>query len=156
MRTDETLSAVLSPTHEVWIEEARQLLVPAVARDATFWERWSAVRYLNDQFLERFNAERALVVELRPFVTAREMEMLVVGGERVAGLRLELDRVGRRGGTAAQFAPLIAEFLKALEPWWTEIELAAARVQPAALPSEARRYLSCLEASPRMLCRAPA
>ena len=154
LRTDETLSAVLSPTHDVWVEEARQLLVSASLPGAASWERWSVVRYLSDQFPEHFNAERALVAALRPFVTAREMEMLEMGEEQVARLHLMLDRLGRRRGTAVEFARLGAEFLKALELWCVEVELAAARVEPDALPIEAQRILSYLGAPLRMPCRA--
>jgi len=41
--TDETLDAVLAPTHDVWVEEARQLLAPASAPGAPSWERWPVV-----------------------------------------------------------------------------------------------------------------
>jgi hypothetical protein len=154
--TDETLSAMLSPAHDVWIEEARQFILPATFADTPFWERWSAVRYLNDQFLERFNAERMLLAELGPFVTTRETELFAVGGERVAELRLALDRVGRRRGTAVEFAIFAAAFLKALELWCAEIELATAYVQSDALPAEARRILGHLVTAPRLCCPASA
>ena len=50
--------------------------------------------------------------------------MLIAGGERVAELRLTLDRVGRRRVTASEFARAVTDFLKALELWCAEIELA--------------------------------
>lgn len=152
VQADETLDLVLSPTHDAWVEEARQLLVPAATPDAPFWDRWSVVRYLNDQFLERFKVERALVSEIRPFVTIHEMDRLEAGGERVARLHLALDRIGRRRGTAAEFAAMTTEFLKALELWCAEIELAGGRVHRDTLPVEARRMLEQLEARSRTLC----
>jgi hypothetical protein len=154
--TDETVGAVLSATHDIWVEEARQFLLPATVSDAPFWERWSAVRYLNDQFIDRYDAERELLAELRPFVPVQRSEMLAMGGERVAELRLALDRVGRRRGTAAEFARAAAEFLGALELWCAELELAGSRVQLDALPPEAHRILGYLEGIPRMCGRASA
>jgi hypothetical protein len=148
--TDETLSAMLSPAHDVWIEEARQFILPATVADASFWERWSAVRYLNDQFLDRFTAERMLLAELRPFVATRETEMFAAGGDRVAELRLALDRVGRRRGTAAEFARVALKLLEALELWCAGVELSTAHLQPDALPSEARRVLGYLVTAPRV------
>ena len=64
LRTDETVSAALGPVHDEWIKEARQFLLPATSADASFWDRWSAVRYLNDQYTERHRAESELVSEL--------------------------------------------------------------------------------------------
>jgi len=153
LRADAPLGAVLSPTHDAWVEEARQLLVPAVTPEAPFWDRWSVVRYLNDRFLERFRAERAMVSELRPFVTIREMDMLETGAERVARLHLTLDRIGRRRGTAAAFAAMTTEFLDALELWCIEIEFAGDHVHRDALTLEAQRMLEHLEAPARALCR---
>jgi hypothetical protein len=156
MTTDETLTAVLSPTHDVWIEDVRQLLLPATVPNAGFLDRWSAVRYLDDRFAERFNTERALMAELLPFVTAREASMLEAGAGRVAGLHLALDRIGCRRGTAAEFARATAEFLKALELWCAQFELAAARVRPAALTAEGQRVLGQLTAPIMMFRRASA
>ena len=65
LQAEETLDAVLGPTHDAWIEEVRQLLVPATTPVAPFWDRWSVVRHLDDQFLARFRVERALLSELR-------------------------------------------------------------------------------------------
>jgi hypothetical protein len=153
LQAEETLDAVLGPTHDAWIEEARQLLVPATTPVAPFWDRWSVVRYLDDQFLARFRVERALLSELRPFVTIHEMDRLESGGEQVARLQLALDRIGRRRGTAAEFAALTTEFLQALELWCVEIELAGARVHRDTLPADAQRMLEHLEAPSRTVCR---
>ena len=144
---DTTLDAVLSPLHDAWVEEVRRFLIPATTPTAPFWDRWSVVRYLNDQFLERFGWERALLAELRPFVTQHDTDTLWVGAERVAQLRLALDRVGRRRGTAGEFALVTDEFLKALELWCAEIELAARRIERDALAAEGERILAHLEAA---------
>ncbi len=144
---DSTLDAVLSPVHDAWVEEVRRFLIPATTPTAPFWDRWSVVRYLNDQFLERFGWERALVAELRPFVPQRDMDTLWTGAERVARLRLALDRIGRRRGTAGEFALVTDEFLKALQLWCAEIELVARRIERDALAEEGERILAHLEAA---------
>jgi hypothetical protein len=152
----ETVGALLSPAHDVWIEEAQQFLLPATAADAPFWDRWSAVRYLNDQYVDRHRAERDLVAELRPFVSSREFEMLLEGEARIAQLRLALDRVGRQRGTAVEFGYVAAELLRALELWCAEIELAGSHVAAEALPVEARQALDNLLVSSRMRSLVPA
>src|SRR4029450_2625808 len=50
----------------------------------------------DDRFVERFIAERAVMAELRPFIPARELDLLETGAERIAGLHLALDRRGGR------------------------------------------------------------
>ena len=151
IRVDESLDAVLIATHDAWTEEARRLLLPATASDAAVWDRWSMVRYLNEGFLERFNLERALVRELRPFVPVREMSVLEAGEEWVAQLHLALERIGRPGSTAAQLAAVTAELLKALDLWCTELEVACKSVRLDTLPEEARRALENMGAAGRTL-----
>lgn len=140
------LDEVLGPLHETWVEEARCFLDPGSCSSAPFWDRWSVVRYLNDQFPARFTLEHELVRELKPFIGRHHAEALEAGAERLAKLRLALDRLGRRRGTAAEFAPLVEEFLLALELWCAEIELAVRAVERDDLPAEGRRLLGHLEA----------
>jgi hypothetical protein len=138
---DETLDAVLAHSHDAWIEEARGLLAAAAAPGAPEWERWPVARWLNEGFLRRFLAERALLNELRPHLTVREDEMVGVGEERIAQLRLGLDRLARRRGSAAEFTALAEGFMQALEMWCAEIELAARRIHCRYLSRDARRLL---------------
>ena len=147
----ETLDVVLNPTHDAWIEEVRQLLLPAAALDAPVWERWLAVRYLNEKFLNRFRLERDLMAELRPLIAFEEMSVLEAGADRLTRLCLALDRVGRaRGrGTSAEFATLIPEFLRALERWCLEIELTVGHRLSESLPTGAQRTLARMEAPSR-------
>jgi len=153
IRVDETLGAVLSPAHDAWVREARRLLLPSTVLDAAFWDRWWMVRYLNEGFLERFGVERALVRELQPFVTVREMNTLEAGGERVARLHLALEQISRRRPTTAEFAAMTAEFLKALERWCADVEFVCKGVPLDTLPGEARRALKHLDAPGRTLRR---
>jgi hypothetical protein len=142
---EETLDTVLAPTHDAWIEEARQLLAAAAAPGAPTWERWPLVRWLNDRFLRRFLAERALLNELRPHLTIREDEMIGAGQDRIAQLRVGLDRLARRSGGVAEFTALAESFMQALEMWCAETELAARRISCRYLSREARRLLEEVE-----------
>lgn len=149
--TDETLDVVLGPMHDAWVEEVRRFLTPATTPSAPFWDRWSVVRYLDDQFQEHYRIETELVEELRPFTQPLVMERLRATADRVARLRLGLDRIGRRRGTATEFAAMADEFVKALELWCAEIEAVAHRIPREALTDEGRRLVAWLEAGPRTL-----
>jgi hypothetical protein len=141
------LQQVLSPLHEAWITEARWFLDPASHASAPFWDRWSVVRYLNDQFPARFNLQRILVRELRPSLEPRHIQAIDGGAERLTRLRLALDRIGRRRGTAAEFAPIVEEFLAALELWCAEVELAVRNLDRGQLSQEGRQVLTLIEST---------
>ena len=63
----------------------------------------------------------------------------------MARLRLGLDRIGRRRGTAAEFALMADELLAALERWCAEIESAVRHVDAEHLSEEGARTLALLE-----------
>jgi hypothetical protein len=143
--SEQPLETILRPIHQGWIEDARQYLDPARNPGAEFWTRWAAVRYLNDEFLDRFQWERAFVDELRAFLPVDATERLHRHGDRLARLRLELDRVGRRRGTGAEVATTTREFLEQLALWCAEIEAAARMVPREALTEEGVTLLAHLE-----------
>jgi hypothetical protein len=146
-RGEERLDAVLRPIHNTWVEETRRFLDPAIEPGADFWTRWAAVRYLSDDFRDRYRRERALVDELRPFLRLDVAERLMREGDRLFRLRLELDRIGRRRGTAAEVAAGTRDLLEQLGVWCAEIELAAAGLTRNALPAEAADLLAHLESA---------
>ena len=143
---EEPLEAVLRPIHNTWMDETRRFLDPAAERGADFWLRWAAVRYLSDDFRDRYRRERALVDELRPLVRADVAERLDREGDRLFHLRLELDRIGRRRGTAAEVAAGARDLLEQLGIWCAEIELAADGLTRDSLPAEATDLLAHVEA----------
>ena len=145
---EESLDRVLRTIHHAWIAEARRFLEPAFDTSADFWSRWGAVRYLADDFLDRLRVARALMRELRPFVTPDVSERLERGGEEIVRARLELDRIGRRRGNAAEFAAGTQRLLTQLGVWFAEVELAATVVARHVLPAEAAALLAQLEAAP--------
>jgi hypothetical protein len=146
-RDDESLDAVLRPSHAVWLEAAHCFLEPALEPAADVWTRWAAVRYLADDFRDRCGWESGLLDELRPFLSPAVSARLLEAGDRLFRRRLELDRIGRRRGTAAEFAAGTRELLEQLGGWCGEIERAAAGITRAALPAEGAALLGHLEAS---------
>ena len=128
--TTSFLGAELPGFHRLWITEARRFLAPALESGADFWTRWAAVRYLSDDFRERHAMELVLMHRLRPVLAEDVAARLVTGGDGVFHLRLEADRIGRRRGTAKEFAEGVAALLERLETWLAEIERAAAELTP--------------------------
>ena len=108
---DEFLDAVLRQSHHDCMAEARRFLEPAFEQDADFWTRWAAVRYVADDFQAWHRREVELVEELRPLLPPDLADRLRLMGHHLSRQRLELDRVGRRRGTSAEFADRWKGFL---------------------------------------------
>jgi hypothetical protein len=147
----ETIDRALEEAHDRWVQQAGQFLMPA-AEGGEFWDRWAAVRYLADQFVERYSRERAFTEELHPFLTPHESERIRYEAERVARLRLELDRLGRRRGTAPEVAAAARELLDHLRLWCTEIEIYGSRIPREALSAEGARLLDLLDVGLLTVC----
>lgn len=142
---DEPLETALRPIHAGWLREAHRFLDPALNPRAESWTRWAAVRYLNAEFLDRFRWELALVDELHPFLTAETSERLRCERARLARLRLEVDRIGRHRGTAAEVAGAARDLLEQLALWCTEIEAAARGIPRETLTGEPAAFLVHLD-----------
>ena len=48
--TGSTIGSVLRPVHAHWLQRTRRALEPVLSLKASFWDCWSAVRYLDDPF----------------------------------------------------------------------------------------------------------
>ncbi len=142
---DDVLAPVLRAAHRIWIRETNRFLSPIIVREAPFWERWTAVRYMADQFLGQYRRERALLDEVRPFLPPDIAERLTQDGERIGRLQCELDRVGRRRGTAHMVSGVSRELLQLFRAWCADIEKAAGQIPRGLLPEEGNRLIADLE-----------
>jgi hypothetical protein len=142
---DGILATVLRAAHKIWIRETTLYLWPVFVQEAPFWERWTAVRYMADEFLGQYHLERAFVDELRPFLPPDIADSLTRDGERIGRLQCELDRVGRRRGTAHAVSVISRRLLHLLRSWCADIEAAAGRIPRGLLPPEGNRLVADLE-----------
>jgi hypothetical protein len=149
IRDDRTLAPVLRAAHRVWLRETNRFLLPVIVWEAPFWDRWTAIRYLADPFLGQYRRERALVEELRPFLQPETGERLAQDGERISRLQTELDRVGRRRGTAHSVSVLSRELLQSLRTWCADIEEAAGGISRDLLPEEGNKLVAGFESYTR-------
>ena len=145
LHEDDILAPVLRAAHRIWIRETNRFLLPIIVPEAPFWDRWTAVHYLADQFLGQYRRERALVDEVRPFLPPDIAERLTRDGEGIGRLQCELDGVGRRRGTAHTVSVISRELLHLLRSWCADIEEAAGRIPRDLLPEEGNRLVAELE-----------
>jgi hypothetical protein len=141
---EQSLVTLLLPSHEEWVREARGFLEPALEPATDFWTRWAAARYLSDGFETRYRLERALVDQLHQWAPGHVGARLIREGELLGLRRLEMERLGRRRGTAAEMAAVTEQLLEQLATWLASIELATTGLRLGDLPAEAAEILTRL------------
>lgn len=139
--TEQTLAPILTRVHDRWMAEADVALDPITDPQATFFQRWGAVRYLWDQFAERFLLEQELLEELHPFIPAEVRERLAMQIDRVNRLQHDMDRLAHQRGVARELARTARALLEALRLWYAEIEFAAGGIRQKDTSAGARGLL---------------
>jgi aminoglycoside/choline kinase family phosphotransferase len=102
------------------------------------------VRYVEDRLLERFHQERALLDELRSFLTPEIKERIWMQADRLARLLGEFARLGRQRQSARDLAHVTRDLLEAMRLWYAEIEFAAGGIRWNDLSREGLRLLADL------------
>jgi hypothetical protein len=141
------LPARLRDLHRHWLSEAAEWLTPTLARDADFWNGWSAVRYLNDQFARQYQRECALVAAILPLLQPADAFSLCAATVVLERTRRDLDRLGRRQGMTEVVAALSCRFLKLLNVWLAEIERVTEELTINQRPGQGRQALAQLRAA---------
>jgi hypothetical protein len=139
------LGPLLRAAHEIWIDHTERYLIPVIVTEASFWERWTAVRYLADEFSAQLRRESALLEELRSFLAEGAADQLLEDGARIGQLQQELDRLGRRRGTGYTVSVAARKLLELVRAWCTDFEAAAWHTDLSALPDEALQPIGDLK-----------
>ena len=142
-----TVGARLRDIHRQWMNETWQWLAPALSPGADFWNGWSAVRYINDQFGRRYRRQRALETAILPLLRPADAVQLRATAEALERTRRDLDRIGRRQGMTEVVAALSGRFLDRLGIWFAEIRRVTQELTRDELPPQGRRALAQLEAA---------
>lgn len=143
----DTIDARLTPAHDNWMADADRFLLPVTDTDATFWDRWAAVRYVEEQLPSRLDSERALLQQLRAFFSAEVRERLGMQAERLSRLIENFNRVGRRRESAREVAHTARDLTDALRLWYAEIEFAVRGIQLADVGRDGMRLLDELNSA---------
>ena len=139
-----TLDAVLPSVHDAWMADADRLLGPVTDPNATFWDRWAAVRFVSDLFQERFELEQVLLNDLHPFLEPELNGRLWMQVDRLDRLYHDINQLARRRGTAREIAHMSRDFLEALRIWYADIEFAAGDIRQRDLSRKATQILAQL------------
>jgi hypothetical protein len=143
-RTATTVGDALAAVHEAWMEQVANITTPALSEEADFWSRWAVVRFLSDQFNDRFRLEGALLDALGSLVPDGATRTLAAARAALEHTVAELQIVGRRRATGLLTARLARRLIDQLALWCVEVELATDSIETADLPPEADRLLAGL------------
>jgi hypothetical protein len=135
--------------------EADLALDPITDPLATFFQRWTAVRYLWDQFQERFLLEQELVDELHAFIPVEVRERLAMQIDRVNRLQQDMDRLAHQRGVARELARTARALLEALRLWYAEIEFAVGEIRQEDTSANVHRLLERLSGRAGSISAAP-
>jgi hypothetical protein len=124
------------------MRQVSSFIMPATDLDADFWSRWGAVRFLGDQFGDRFRLECAFAAALDGLVSPEAAKRITTTREEIERISDELMAAGRRRDGAARTAALARLLVEEVARWCVELELATAHVSPVAVPLAARRLLT--------------
>ena len=141
-RVSDTIEPQLTSAHDNWMTDADRFLLPVTNSDATFWERWAAVRYVEEQLASSFSSERTLLQQLRAFLPAEIRERLGMQADRISRLIEQFHRVGRQRESAREVAHTARELTEALRLWYAEIEFAADGIRVTDVSREVLRLLT--------------
>ena len=144
VRADDTIDARLIPAHDNWMADAARFLNPVTDKEATFWQRWAAVRYVEEQLPARLESERALLQQLRALLPAEITKRLHMQAERLSALVEHFNRVGRQRESAREVARTAWELTEALRLWYAEIEYAVGGIHLADVGRDELRLLDGL------------
>jgi hypothetical protein len=144
-RSATTVADVLVPLHEQWLATVHRAIGPALLGTSTVWDRWTAVRYLRDEFAARFENERSLVRRI-PRLDREAFQRIEAGSDTLERLRVQVGLAGRHRHTGGLVMLLLQNLLELLVDWCKAVERAVACVPLASLPIEAVQVLTDLEA----------
>jgi len=133
--------------HRQWLTETREWLAPALSPEADFWDVWSVVRHINDQFDRQYRRQQAFVKAILPVLSPADALVLHVKAAQLEGARRNLDRLGRLQGTSKIAAAVCSEFLELLDAWFGELQWLTRRLTKAELPLPAHKALAQLKAA---------
>jgi hypothetical protein len=85
------LSAMLRDIHRRWMDESSEWLGPTLAPDADFWNGWSAIRYINNQFDRQYRRECALLASILPLQRPTDAFILCATTAVLERTRRDLD-----------------------------------------------------------------
>jgi len=128
-----SLGEFLGLVHKQWIRRTHSALDPAMRPGSSLWDRWTAARYLGDQFEPHFRRERNLIDGLRSKLTDVDARTPPTWARWLDAMHRESHLLGRRQDTAREMAQLTGTLRGLVEHWCRQVEVATGSLRTADL-----------------------
>ena len=141
IRDQQALCHELKATHRAWRRDLSDKLEAVRVPEPNVWERSSAVRYLEQEFVPRFCREASAVDAATDLLAPAETVRAWAVGELIKLLRVHLVQLVQMPQSGAVFARLVTKLLRAFECWCSEVEAVVGSLPPKAVgPDLIRRF----------------
>ncbi|MGH7499388.1 MAG: hypothetical protein ACREL3_11130 [Gemmatimonadales bacterium] len=147
------VESLLASVHDRWLDQVRAFVEPATIATAGFWDRWSATRYLDDQFLDHFRLERSFLASIAHLINAGSAASLAWQAAYIERICARINDVGRQRGTGATVAAAAGDLVRDLSIWCAEMELAVAELWRSMLSPQTNAILDHLIVSAGLAAR---
>ena len=145
--TPPTVRTALRDIHQVWMRATLRWLAPTLSPSADFWDGWSAVRYINDQFDRKYRWQRMLVKAILPRLRPADGFLLRSATTELELMRRHLNRIAGQRNMTEVVAAASCRFLELLGAWFKELQRVTEGLTGADLPPQAQRALMRLESA---------
>jgi hypothetical protein len=132
--TSSALVAALQHAHGEWRKDVDEALDSVRAPEAGIWERWTAARYLVDQFGPRLDREQHILIALADRLPAQEAKHVWALGELLQFLCRHLCELGTMPQCGPAFAVGVTKLIRALDFWCAEVEASVEAAAAGGLP----------------------
>jgi hypothetical protein len=121
---ERTLLPLLRTLHDDWLRDVRTEVAPALGPDASSWQRFAAVRYLDTTFQRRLRAEADAVEGLACVTSPRRGTALLAAAQLLDLLRHEVGELSQASASQQLVPPLLRLLVQQLEHWCADVEVA--------------------------------
>ena len=133
---ESTLLPILRWLHDGWLTEVRAEIGAALLPQATPWQRFAAVRYLDTVFQLRLHREADAVDAVAYLAAPRHGTTLMATAQMLDLLRVEIGELSQSPVSQQLVPPLLHAFLQQLEHWCADIEVALGWIRRDTLAPE--------------------
>jgi hypothetical protein len=134
---ERTLLPLLRSLHDGWLADVRAEIGPALGPDATSWQRFAAVRYLDTIFHLRLRREVEAVEALACVTAPRRGTALLAAAQLIDLLRHEIGELSQAPASQQLVPPLVKLLVQQLEHWCADVEVALGWMRRDSMAPEA-------------------
>jgi hypothetical protein len=135
-RPEARLAPMLESLHAHLRGELDGVLLTACDPDAGLWDRWAAVRMIENDVRPCLQAERELVQAVSDRLAPAPAEHLWTTGELLHALGLRLAELGRLPRSCPEFTSSGAKYRIAFDYWCRALEGAVGALASTSVPGE--------------------